>query len=231
MNISKRTGHYLAVLGLFVFGLYAFLLLPAESGAVTTMTVGILSVEVVPEGTTPELETFSLGYNGPGYLDVSGYTVMVDGVIVFAISNVQLSDGEKVTFCANSNNALGCVGAWDGTIFADVGGSVVLKAATGEEVVVINYSDVGNSIMVRETYERAEAVYGEREQVALCHAKETGSYRLSKDQTIKIVSDKGHVTDPLDIIQPFFYRFDAGINYYAGQNWETGAATLLAGCE
>jgi len=49
--------------------------------------------------------------------------------------------------------------------------------------------------MVRETYERAEAVYGEHEQVALCQAKETGSYRLAKDQTIKIVSDKGHVTD------------------------------------
>jgi len=50
--------------------------------------------------------------------------------------------------------------------------------------------------MVRETYERAEAVYGEHEQVALCQAKETGSYRLAKDQTIKIVSDKGHVTRP-----------------------------------
>ena len=50
--------------------------------------------------------------------------------------------------------------------------------------------------MVRETYERAEAVYGEHEQVSLCHAKETGSYRLAKDQTIKIVSDKGHVTRP-----------------------------------
>jgi hypothetical protein len=231
MNMSKRTGHFLSLLGLAVFGLYAFLVLPSESSAVTTMTVGILSAEVVPEGTTPELETFSLDYSGPGVMNVSGYTVVADGVPIFTISDTELSDGEKVTFCANGNTATGCVGVWEGEVFADNGGTIVLQGSAGGDVIVMNYSEVGNSTVVRETYERAESVYGVRDHVDLCHTRDAVSYRMAKDQTGKLLAAKGHATDLLDIIPPFFYRLETGINYYAGQNWETGAGTFMAGCK
>ncbi len=230
MHMTNKAGHYIAVLGLIVFGLYAFLLLPSESGAVSSMTVGTLSMSFVPQGALPELESLTFEYTGAGFMDLTGYTVIVSDVAVYTLGTTVLQSGEKITFCATTNTATECTPAWDGAVFPDEGGTVRVQGADGGDVLLVPYGAVGDSAVVREIYERMESVYAERDKVDLCHTRDGVTFKMAKDQVTKLVNGNGHAGDAQDIIPPFFYRLDADTQYNPGMNWDTGAAVFERGC-
>jgi hypothetical protein len=231
MHMSEKMGHILAVIGFVVFGLYGFLLLPEESSAVSSLTVGTLAMGVVPVGAQADLESLSFDYEGAGTMKLSGAIVVVNDVAIYTLPETVLKSGDKITLCSSTNASVGCIPAWAGEVFPDALGAVKLQGTNGGDMALISYENPDNSALIRGTFERAEMVYGERDQVELCHTKDGVSFRLAKDLALKLMSGKGHGTDALDVIPPFFYRFDGGVNYYAGANWETGVAKFVAGCK
>lgn len=226
-----NAGHYLMVLGLAVFGLYAFLIMPQAGNAVTTMAVGQFEVAFVAFGAQPDYESITLGYSGAGQIDLEGWTIDIGDTPLTTITGVVLHDGERVQFCSDSNSDVNCQALWSGAVMPDADGMLTVRDATGGVVYSKTYTTIGNSEIIRDTVDWQQAVYATRDQVTLCHTTDGVSYKKSKDQAVKITTIKGHSADPQDIIPPFYYRFDAGFGYYTGLNWKTGAAKFAAGCQ
>jgi hypothetical protein len=237
MKNTKRTGHYLAVLGLVIFSLYAFLLLPSAGNAVTSTTVGELQVTLVPVGTTADQEYLDIAFDTPamaGGINMNGWTLQVDGTVVEEFVGTVLAYGTPMRLCSESSLLLpSCIPSWTGEVFPDSGAVVTLVSAEGAVMATVNYAGVATSVPVYESFGWQEELYAKRDQVQYCTSRDGVEYKTSKEQAVKVVEGiKGRaVVTQQSIVPDFYYRFDGAISYYGGQNYDAAGQTKLAnGC-
>lgn len=238
MFAHKHTGRYLAVVGLIVFGLYAFLLLPGAGNAVTTTTVGQFQVSLVPVGTEPTAEYLELGFNSPAAgssLSLEDWSISIDGTEVTSLSGVSLSTGQSLRFCSFDTDLLpGCTPLWNGEVFPDGGGTLAILDAAGVPVAQFTYDATTPSSIVYNTYDWQAELYAKRDQVTLCSTRDGVAFKLNREQATKVVDGLKNrtVISQHDIVPAFYYRFDTGLGYYPGQNWSAAtAAKLAANCQ
>jgi hypothetical protein len=234
---SNRNGHYLAVLGLVIFGLYAFLLLPGASNAVTTTTIGELQLNIVPVGTAADQEFVDLSFTSPAAsssVDISSWTLRVNDVVVEEFFDTALVSGTPMRLCSESSLMLpGCNPSWAGEVFPDQAGVVTLVSAEGIVMAMVTYSEPAESQAVYETFGIQAELYAKRDQVPFCTTRDGATFKASKEQAVKLVDGiKGRsVVSAESIVPAFYYRFDGGMGYFAGQNYDdAGAARLANGC-
>ncbi len=235
---SKRTGHYLAVLGLVIFGLYAFLLMPGAGNAVSTVTVGELQITIVPVGTAPDQEYVDLAFDTPaqlGSINMDGWTLQVDGAVVETFEGAELAYGSPIRLCSESSLLLpSCIPSWAGEVFPDAAGVVTLVNKEGVIMATVSYTAPAVSVPVYESFGWQAELYAKRDQVAFCSTRDGVTFKVGKDQAVKLVEGlKGRsVVTAESIVPAFYHRFDGTMSYYAGQNYDDlGAARLANGCQ
>lgn len=237
MKNTKRTGHYLAVLGLVIFGVYAFLLLPGSGNAVSSTTVGELQITAVPVGTAPDQEYVDLAFDTPaaaGSIDMNGWTLQVDGDVVETFEGAALTYGAPLRLCSENSLLLpSCIPSWAGEVFPDAGGVITLVSAEGVVMATVTYTAPQESLPVYESFGWQEELYAKRDQVVFCTTRDGVAFKNSKEQAVKLVDGiKGRsVVTAESIVPDFYYRFDGAISYYPGQNYDAaGKARLANGC-
>lgn len=237
MISRSRMGHYLAGLGLTVFALYAFLLWPGSGQAVTNSPVGEFGVAVVPVGTTAEAEYLDLSFPttaAGAVLDVTGWSVAVNGTPVAVLSTTSIPANSLIRLCSTAGLIPDCLPSWDGAVFPDEGGTVAVFDAAGSLVANVTYNAVDTSVVVYETFGWNAPLYSTRDRVAYCSTRDGVKFRETKEQAAKIVEGiKGRpVVDATAIVPPFYHRLDTTLGYYQGQNWTPeNAAKHANGCQ
>src|SRR5678809_1080293 len=91
---------------------------------------------------------------------------------------------------------------------------------------------VGVALLFAAGCDRGEQSVEDANKVTICHATSSGSNPYTRDRVAKDGAVSGHDGHAGDIIPPFTYLDNAGVQHqYPGKNISSGQAILDAGCD
>ena len=236
MNIfttqNRLRGQALAVFTA-VSMMLSFLPFSAQVAEAATSVSFSLFVVPNPVGTDSDLEYVTISNTSGQDVDMAGWK-LVEGGDEIALSGVMSGPSDSLA-CSNTsfaqNGGKNCdYGFPGGFALVNTGGSVSLVAPGGETVVTVSWGDVSGSESDAAVSDSGslDGVLGTTggDSIYICHATESESNPYNAISPNLNSFFNGHDTDTEDIIPPFYYDNGNGMQYFAGNNWDTEGQEL-----